>query len=455
MSFVLQQSIKARASRIGSVKSFPPNEAKIAKAVTEDVQDATDKAPSTREEIYLDNISKLDVDRRNTSVYQIELSLETIANLLAREFDKTLFIREHADLLARLVASGKTPVELIQASRAVSMLVLLRLERSADFIASNVLPEFYKAFVDTNNDSAVRATLMVFHATLLYYLNADNSGFGLESEIEKYLELLDTESESPVFNCGILLSVGLLLSATASRNSVIEDTLPMVYELLSYSDPEVKKAAGMLIAQMYEQYDFSEQDDEDFYRPDNGFSGFKYEIETVDNFDMIAELEGLLGATHKTVAKRAKQDMRLEFRRVLATVESRLVALDKDREHTKLSDDEASLAAIAGLKLGRGKIVPIRTWAQLNLSYALKLLYGDGVVAQITGGHNIIRDSLLAEKDDSRQYRSVNKAPATDIFETSVGEGTMRGREDPRKSISIKRAREEKERARQFNEEDY
>ncbi|KAF5101787.1 hypothetical protein D0Z00_000649 [Geotrichum galactomycetum] len=455
MSFVLQQSIRARASRIGSVKSFPPNEVKITKATTEDAQNAVDKAPSTREEIYLDNISKLDVDRRNTSVYQVEHSLEVIANLLAKEFDKTRFIREHADLLTRLVASGKTPVELIQASRALSMLLLLRLDRSSDYTAGNALPEFYKGFVDTSNDPAVRATLMTFHATLLYYLNADNSGFGLENEIEKYLELLDTDSESPVFNCGVLLSVGLLLSATASRNSVIEDTLPTVYELLSCSDAEVKKAAGMLIAQMYEQYDFSDQDDEDFYRPDNGFSGFKYEIETVDNFDMIAELEGLIGDTHKTVAKRAKQDLRLEFRRVLATVEVRLVALDKDREHTKLSDDEASLAAIAGLKLGRGKAVPIRTWAQLNLSYALKLLYGDGVVLQIAGGHEIIRDSLLAERDDGREYRSVNKAAMSDFLDTSTDDRTMRGREDPRKTLSIKRAREEKERALKFHEEDY
>lgn len=455
MSFVLQQSIKARTSRISSVKSFPDKEVRIIKKTTDDTQNTANKSPSTRDEIYLDNIEKLDVDRRNTSVYQIEQSLEIIANILAKEFDETRFNRDHAHLLTRLVASGKTPIELIQAARALSMLLLLRVDRSSSYISANVLPEFEKVFVDTNNDPAVRATLLTLYATLLYYINADNSGFGLDSIIDRLVEFLDPDSESAVFNCAVLHSIGLLLKATASRNTVIEDTLPTIFELLSSSDSEVKKATGVLIAQMYEQYDFSAQDSEDFYRSDNGFSGFKYEIETLDNFDLLSELESLVDDSHKAVAKRAKQDLRLEFRRVLATVEVRLVALDVDREGTKLSDDEASLAAIAGLKLGRGKAVPIRTWAQLNLSYALRILYGDGVTAQITGGHDVIRDSLVATEDDNRPYRSVNKVAVADSAEESIDERSVRGKSNQRKDLVIKRAREEKEKSREVNEEDY
>lgn len=452
---MLQQSIKARTSRTSSVKGFPDKEVKTIKKTTDDTQNTANKPSSTRDEIYLDNIDKLDVDRRNTSVYQIEQSLEIIANILAKEFEETRFNRDHANLLTRLVASGKTPIELIQSARALSMLLLLRVDRSSNYISANVLPEFEKVFVDTNNDPAVRATLLTLYATLLYYINADNSGFGLDSIIDRLVEFLDPDSQSAVFNCAVLHSIGLLLKATASRNTVIEDTLPTIFELLSSSDSEVKKGAGVLIAQMYEQYDFSAQDSEDFYRSDNGFSGFKYEIETLDNFDLLSELESLVDDSHKAVAKRAKQDLRLEFRRVLATVEVRLVALDVDREGTKLSDDEASLAAIAGLKLGRGKAVPIRTWAQLNLSYALRILYGDGVTSQITGGHDIIRDSLVVTEDDNRQYRSVNKVAAADSIEDNIDERSVRGKDNHRKDLAIKRAREEKEKSREVNEEDY
>lgn len=414
------------------------------------IQQDEELEKATRKTSYQENFEALIKDRRSTSLEQRQEALDKITATLVSKYDVNLYSHGDIETLNKAIVTGRSAIEQTRAARALVLLSLLNIEDSTEFLTETTLPALEPVFIDEDHDPVLRSCLVTCYALILYYINLGASGFGLESKVEMLLNIsTETSNDDSIVSCAALLGMGLLVSVTASRNTVIEETLPTITELLKSQDADVRKTAGKLIALMYELYDFSDQEegteDEELY------AGFKYGIDTVDNADLVYELRDLIGESTKSIARKTKSELRSVFRKVLSTIEARLVPLDQDREEDlrNLTDNEIAAETISHLRLSKTKAIPIDTWNQLNLSSVLKWLYGTGLHSHVAN-NPLISESfseagsahLQKAKARSTSARGTQDAP----FDSSDKFGNKKSSQ--KREVSIKKGREMKEQAR-------
>ena len=418
-------------------------------ALSLQVQDEETKA-QLRKTSYQENFETLLKDRRSSSLEQRQEALERIINHLVSKYDVSLYSHGDIETLNKAITTGRSAVEMTRAARALVIMALLDIEDSCEFITSTTLGVMEPIISDEDQDPAIRSCLVTCYSLLMYYINLGNSGFGLEPKIEMLLNIAtETSSSDSIVSCAALLGIGLLTSVTASRNAVIEETLPSIIELLKDNDPDVRKTAGKNIALMYELYDFSYQ--EDGTTDEDEYSGFKYGIDTVDTGDLIYDLKELIAESAKSIARKTKSELRSVFRKVLCTIEVRLVPLDALREDElkDLTDNEVAAEAISHLRLSKTKAIPIDTWNQLNLSSILKWLYADGLHTHVAN-NPLISESISnagSEHLDRSKGNSGNAKSSGDIsFDPNESKFTNK-KVSQKREVSIKKGREMKAQA--------
>lgn len=397
---------------------------------------------------YQENFETLLRDRRSTSLEQRQDAVEKITLTLVSKYDSSLYSHGDIETLNKAVVTGRSTVEQTRAARALTIMALLDIEDTCEFLTETTLPYLEPVIVDEDQDASVRSCFVTCYAILLYYINLDNSGFGLEPKIEMLLSIAtESSSENSIVSCAALLGLGLLTSVTASRNTVIEDSLPSITELLKDTDPDIRKTAGKITALMYELYDFEDQ--EEGTTDEDEYYGFKYGIETVDTSDLVRELSELIGESAKSIARRTKSELRSVFRKVLSTIEARLVPLDSIREDDKedRTDHEAAAETISHLRLSKTKALPIDTWNQLNLSSILKWLYGDGLHSHVA--NNPLVSESISNADSKHLNRSKGRSTkivADASFDANESKFVNK-KVSQKREVSIKKGRELKAQA--------
>lgn len=411
------------------------------------IQLEEESARVARKTSYQENFETLIKDRRSTSLEQRQDALERITQTLANKYNPELYSNGDIETLHKAIVTGRSVVEQTRAARALVIMALLDIDDSAEFITETTLPALEPIFTDEDQESSIRSYLLTCHSLLLYYINLGASGFGLESKIEMLLNVAnETSTEDSIVSCAALLGIGLLTSVTGSRNTVIEDTLPSIVELLKSQDSDVRKTAGKVIALMYELYDFSDQEDgttdEDLY------AGFKYGIDTVDNADLVYDLSELVGESAKSIARKTKSELRSVFRKVLSTIEARLVTITEDLDRDdSLTDHEVAAEAISHLRLSKTKAIPIDTWNQLNLSSVLKWLYGDGLHTQVA--NNPLVGESIANAGSVHLERVSRNATTRGTADTPFDSTDKVGNKkiSQKREVDIKKEREMKQQA--------
>lgn len=411
-------------------------------------QEAEAKA-QLRKTSYQENFETLLKDRRSTSLEQRQDALERIIVTLISKYDVALYSHGDIETLHKAIVTGRSAVEQTRAARALVVMSLLDIEDCCEFLTETTLPSLEPVIIDEDQAAVIRSNLLTCYAILLYYINLDNSGFGLEAKIEMLLKVsTETSSSDSIVVCAALLGIGLLTSVTASRNSVIEDTLPSIVELLKDADPDVRKTAGKIIALMFELYDFTGQ--QEGTTDEDEFAGYKYGIDTIDNGDLVDQLNELIGESAKSIARRTKSELRSVFRKVLSTIEARLVPLDAIREDElqNLTDQEAAAETISHLRLSKTKALPIDTWNQLNLSSVLKWLYGEGLHTQVA--NNPIVSESISTAGSQHLSRSSGSTSSPKLGEVSFDPNESKfanKKVSQKREVTIKKGRELKSQA--------
>lgn len=341
------------------------------------------------------NYEILNMDRRHTSQSLRQSALERICSQLAAKYDPTMFKFADIETLENAFSTGRTQQEIALALKALTLLAALNIDESTEFIQSKVLSAAFKVFSDEDRDPIFRASVVTSYGLLQTFINTGSQGFGLEDKVTALLDIANSSSTSPdqyVLTCSALMALGLILSAIRARNNLIEQILPEITELIKSSNGEVINTTGKIISLLYELYDFSDQFDEktEFSESDQGFGGYRFEIPTVDNKDLIYEIGGMVDTSSSHLSKNIKQEQRSIFRKVLAFLEVRLQLIDPSKAQTEEGRLLAIDESIAHIRLSRAKALPINTWGQLVLSGSLKWLYENSLSSHLANNPLIV-----------------------------------------------------------------
>jgi hypothetical protein len=390
---------------------------KVDEAIVEIQNKLNDKLAERAVSSYKRNYEYLDGERSKSSIEQRESALRGITTVLAAKYDPELYKHYDLEILHNAISGAQSENELTEALRAYILEAALNIDDSFDFITGSTLPLLNRKLNDTTDESSVnRAAFITAYSMLQYFIHVDNGGFGLDEKIE---ELAGVASESSVdkdntVTLAALLGVALLLSASENRNFAIKQVLPDIVELLKDDDLHVRKTAGKLVALAYELYDFAT---EQGAGTDNEqeFSGFGYTIPNVENNYIVSLLEGLINESSRSVPRREKQAHRSIFRKVLVTVEARLVPLGpRQAEYANISSGDYASDVISHLHFNSSKALPVLSWHQLLLSSALKWVYGDGLQ------NHVANNELIYSAIVEASTETLNFSSDTDYVTSSV-----------------------------------
>lgn len=391
---------KAKEENHGNVK--------VDEAIVEVQKKLNDKIAERAASSYKRNYELLDVERTRTSVDQREDALRNITSVLAAKYDPELYKHYDLELLNNAISGSQSEAELTEALRAYILEAALNIDESFDFITGTTLPLINRKLNDTADESSVnRAAYITAYSVLQYFIHVGNGGFGLDEKIE---ELVGVVSESSVdkdntVTLAALLGVALLLSASESRNFGIKQALPDIVELLKHDDLHVRKTAGKLVALAYELYDFDTEQSEGTEN-EQEFGGFAYTIPNVENNYIVSLLEGLINESTRSVPRREKQAHRSIFRKVLVTVEARLVPLGpRQAEYANISSGDYASDVISYLHFNSSKALPVLSWHQLLLSSALKWVYGDGFQNHVAN-NELIYSAIVEASTETLNFSS-------------------------------------------------
>ena len=416
---------KAKEENHGNVK--------VDEAIVEVQNKLNEKLTERAVSSYKRNYEYLDGERSKSSIEQREAALKGITSVLAAKYDPQLYKHYDLEILHNAIAGAQSEDELTEALRAYILEAALNIDESCDFITSSTLPLLNRKLNDTADESSVnRAAYITAYSVLQYFIHVDNGGFGLDEKIE---ELVGVASESSVdkdntVTLAALLGAALLLSASESRNFAIKQVLPEIVELLKDDDLHVRKTAGKLVALCYELYDFGT---EQGMGTDNEqeFNGFAYTIPNVENNYLVSLLEGLINESSRSVPRREKQAHRSIFRKVLVTVEARLVPLGpRQAEYANISSGDYASDVISHLHFNSSKALPVLSWHQLLLSSALKWVYGDGLQNHVANNELIYSAIVEASTEtlnfsSDAEYVTSNADPSAPIFGDPSGVRTV------------------------------
>lgn len=363
------------------------------------------------------NYDILSKDRRHSSQSLRQSALERICSQLAAKHDPTMFKYSNLEVLEKSFSTGRTSQEIALAAKALTLLAALEIEDSVEFIQSKVLGPMLAIIVDDDRESALRASLATSYGLLQSFINTGSQGFGLEDKVSALLDVATASSTSAsqsVLTSSALLALSLVVGAIAARNNVIEEILPEIVELLKSNSGEVIISAGKTIALLYELYDFSSQYDETTYDDSSfaGFNGYRFEIPTVDNSDMIDDIRFMQDTSGSHLGKSIKQEQRSIFHKILSYLEVRLQVINSEKALTEEGRLLALDEAIAHIRLSRAKAFPIATWGQLVLSQGLKWLYGNSLPTQLANNPLIVDLVKSAGPEEHPDYPAVSEEAA-------------------------------------------
>lgn len=183
--------------------------------------------------------------------------------------------------------SGKFQSIFEESVRALVLCLIIDRDEYSTFYTTEVLPKLravIKSYDEYTTESLVSAINAFTCLQFFLWVDADEFAPDVDSDLTLLLKLLENNDDGQV-NEAAIAGISLLTFYSSNLNEAIEDTLYRLLELYEYKKVSVQVIIGKAVALMYSLYDFSEQHDS----PDK-FSNFRFSVPTVDNGQLMHDL---------------------------------------------------------------------------------------------------------------------------------------------------------------------
>lgn len=241
---------------------------------------------------------------------------------------------------------------------------------------------------------------------------------------------------SAIHGAGCLLTLmnrGEYLNEFISSDEIIGKLVDL---LDNGENIEISKAAGRVIALIYEVYTYdNEAEDEDETDQDYNYNAPYYEQESL--FQIVKRLGNL---SAKKVGKKDKKNVNSIFRDIANTLENYTTKANRLEIYKKSEQGLELLSQSTHIKLSRTRSLPINSWYLYLRLIHLKWCFSFGVHAQLVA-NDTIRD-VLREPPSDYQLKYGSSQGNADIEDDLHFTNDVRHVSDKKRTEKIRKARQ-------------
>lgn len=359
----------------------------------------------------------------------------------------------------------RTELEFLYLFRALIATLLSDMDENSQFVTSEFLA-YLQELIDAPATNVItnanKTHIMTGFAALVLVLQNGSSTFGVDDKIawlmeraeslalsaielkknfqagdREYSTLFDKNSDKTLVSeawekvtseeslaIAALHAIATLLTLLEPGeflNEIVEDLVLRVVPLVDNDEfRDLAKAAGRLVAVIYEIYDYSINEtgeDEDDANVDEEYNANAPYYEQEALFSIFERLTNL---SSKRFAKKEKREFHSVFRNILHTL--RAYVDQKTREEIYKGSPEGreiqdEIMDSTYIKLSKYKALPINTWYLYMRLRTLKWVFSFGLHNQLIANEDI--KDILKQKENDFQYTSNRVDPAEDLDESS------------------------------------
>ncbi|KAH3665519.1 hypothetical protein OGAPHI_003705 [Ogataea philodendri] len=296
------------------------------------------------------------------------------------------------ELLVSFVKGARSQLEFVFALRAAVAYIASDVDEVATTAIEQLFPVLLnKIYSPDETYEGVRSSCLIAYASLLLVIYDESQCYGLGDSVETLMELADGYSagglsendEDVVVNTlnAIAIIISLIYKANRDVNTLVQENIPQVMTFLSSEfSKKVQKAAAIVVALMYEVFDFGDEDD-----PDEPYDDFE---------DLKSIINQLVRYSSKKVSKKDKKESRSIFREVLHSLER---AEPEEGEEKEI---------LSRFKLNKSKALPITSWFEYVRLVHLKYIFGSELNLHYVASKEV--RNLLAKPDDESSKFNVD-----------------------------------------------
>ncbi len=397
--------------------------------------------PSTRLKNAFDSCIET-LSLKGSSTDSRESSLALIYKILSNKCDVTLVTEELIILIQRSLQNGKSDMEIVLSARCLTVLGSLNIDETSEILMSSIIPSLSRLISDSSNRSVDVRSNAVAAYSLLLFLYLDGSGsYGIDEKIGFLIDTAEhcNADESLVASFSIL-GAGLLVTLLEFPNTLIEDYIVRVVDLLETTNKEVKLACGKVIALFYEIFHYNSDnfennpDDADEYEE---FDSNEYDLPYLNNDSLLSTLRHLSTDSSKKVSKKDKRERHSLFRNVYTTVESY-----STREGRQSISDTTEDISITHLKLTKNRSLNIDSWSKLIRVQYFRWIFGEGLQTQIA--NNTLVSELIKQSSPKKRHRSSDRFGDVEERLSDFSISSQRIRNGKERAIALSKARDAK-----------
>ncbi|KAG7911351.1 hypothetical protein KL905_000094 [Ogataea polymorpha] len=293
--------------------------------------------------------------------------------------------------LISFVKTARSGLEFVFSLRSAVAYIASDPDEVATVAVESLFPVLLDKIYSTEETfEGVRSSCLIAYASLLLVIYNESHCYGLENSVETLMELaegfgsgnLTENDEDIVVNAlnAVGVVVSLLYKAGREVNATIQDNIPLLMNFLAEEfTKKVQKTAAVVIALMYEVFDY-EEEEEPYHDID----------------DLKGILTQLVRYSSKKVSKKDKKESRSIFRDVLRSIEK--------QEHEENDETEV----LSRFRLSGSKTLPITSWFEYIRLLHLRYIFGSELNVHYISSREV--RSLLAPPDnEAAQYRSADE----------------------------------------------
>ena len=229
------------------------------------------------------------------------------------------------------------------------------------YFSSEVLPTLRNVIKSPQDYTSLVLAHTVYALTclnLFMFFDSEAWEKEVEADLSLLLGLLDSH-ESTQVNEAAVAGIALLVYYSKDWNETIETVLFQLFELYQVKPPAVQVAIGKAIAFMYSLYDFSDQYTTSEIGPN---TSFRFEIHTVENGQLMYELEHTAAALKKQTGSKLEP----ELKKIKQSISFCLSPSDQPEPMPDTYDgyDRLIFEKLDGLNIGNKKTVINFSWLQ-------------------------------------------------------------------------------------------
>ncbi|CDK25327.1 unnamed protein product [Kuraishia capsulata CBS 1993] len=392
-------------------------------------------------------ITSLSLPRTQVSSASRELLLAQMYHLIIKSplpIDGVAVNERNTELLVDFWKDARSENERLFAFRCVVAYASSDIDEVASVVISDFLPYVLNDLTPKDNeDGAVSVTLRsnyIIGYCALSLVAMDGSGCnGVEDIVTMLIDLAEGYDASSELNAedvasAALQGAGVLISlifkgrsTTRGLDELIQDVCPRVVVFLEAGHHIItQKAAGKLVALMYELFDFQD----DIEKDDNEDYGDEEELSPYfDVSEVLSLVKELATLSSKKVSKKEKKESHSLFRDVLRTVETHASKTDRLAEQNSLEEP----SVLSHLKISKSKSLSITSWYSYLRLVHLRWIFSSGLHSQLANSsesgikdlidfpeqskyqfsRNIEEDSGIGEREFTTKSKAVNSKTRT------------------------------------------